>query len=205
MVRSRQIRKWWAKWLQSQVTLTTQEIHHPEALWLEENVIFIAILENLSQTANLQAFDMRVAVEIAKTKFKELQYLKKANNDGNVFVEVQNRDTTYVAGAGYLSVARIVFSKDAVCHNIAYEVQVLFTNVDSGIVRDPDHFMEICKTISDSSGYKFCPGLQIDHYYAHYYAVIWYHIKSVRVWEHPFKRIDSRNCLLWHELAANAA
>ena len=110
-----------------------------------------------------------------------------------------------MAGAGYLSVARIVFSKDAVCHNIAYEVQVLFTNVDSGIVQDPDHFMEICKTISDSSGYKFCPGLQIDHYYTHYYAVIRYHIKSVRLWEHPFKRIDSRNCLLWHELAANAA
>ena len=47
-------------------------------------------LENLSRTANLQAFDIRVAVEIAKTKFKELQYLEKANNDGDVFVEVQN-------------------------------------------------------------------------------------------------------------------
>ena len=31
--------------------------------------------------------------------------------------------------------------------------------------------------------------------------MIRYHIKSCRVWEHPFKRIDSVNCLLWHKLA----
>ena len=30
------------------------------------------------------------------------------------------------------------------------------------------------------------------------------HIKTCRAWEHPFKCIDSVNCLLWHKLARNA-
>ena len=34
--------------------------------------------------------------------------------------------------------------------------------------------------------------------------MIRYHIKSCRVWEQPFIRIDSVNCLLWHKLARNA-
>lgn len=37
-----------------------------------------------------------------------------------------------------------------------------------------------------------------------FFSMIRYHITSCRVWEHPFKRIDSVNCLLWHKIARNA-
>jgi len=58
--------------------------------------------------------------------------------------------------------------------------------------------------ISKKTEFKFCPGIDVNHYYDHYFAIIRYHIEICHAWDHPFKRIDSKNCLLWHKLGKNA-
>jgi len=76
--------------------------------------------------------------------------------------------------------------------------------VQTGVVKSVAEFMDICSIILESAGYKFCPGIQEKKYFDEYYSVIRYYIKSIRIWEKPFKRIDSRNCILLHKLAENA-
>ena len=61
----------------------------------------------------------------------------------------------------------------------------------------------LCKIIGEKSQYKFCPGIQYEQYMSDYYEVIRFHIKSVRITEFPFKRIDSVNCTLLFQLAHN--
>ena len=62
-------------------------------------------------------------------------------------------------------------------------------------------FFAVCEIISRKGGYKYFPGIDVAHYYDHYHR---YHIKSVRSWELPFKRIDSVNCFIWHQIPKNA-
>lgn len=150
-----------------------------------------------------EQLDLSAAAEECKKKFTELQFMEKNSHDGTVIVEVQNQRVYLAPNASYVSVSRIVFSRTAEgCVN--YAVQALFTNVQTGVVENISKFMDICSIISDSGGYKFCPGIPEKKYFDEYYSVIHYHIKSIRIWEQPFKQIDSRNCLLLHQLAANA-
>lgn len=65
-------------------------------------------------------------------------------------------------------------------------------------------FIDICSIISEGGEYKFCPAISETEYFDEDQSVISYHIKSSRIWEMPFKRIDSRNCILLHKLAENA-
>ena len=44
----------------------------------------------------------------------------------------------------------------------------------------------------------------MEHYISEYYEFIRYHIKSVRLTEFPFQRVDSNNCQLFFELSHNA-
>uniref|UniRef100_A0A1X7SGX7 Uncharacterized protein n=1 Tax=Amphimedon queenslandica TaxID=400682 RepID=A0A1X7SGX7_AMPQE len=48
--------------------------------------------------------------------------------------------------------------------------------------------------------YKFCPGFDTKEYNAQYFQVIRYDPKSVRRLANPIIRIDTQNCLLWHQL-----
>jgi len=63
----------------------------------------------------------------------------------------------------------------------------------------------LCEIICESSHYKFCPGINLEQYMREYYDVIRFHIKSVRLTEFPFQRVDSVNCKLLFELAHNAS
>lgn len=76
--------------------------------------------------------------------------------------------------------------------------------VQSGQVYSLCDFFAVCNIISKEGGYKYCPGIDVNHYFDHYHSIIQYHIKSVRSCELPFKRIDSVNCCIWHQLARNA-
>ena len=64
--------------------------------------------------------------------------------------------------------------------------------------------ISLCKIIGEKSQYKFCPGIQYEQYISDYYEVIRFHIKSVRITEFPFKRINSVNCTLLFHLTHNA-
>ena len=52
--------------------------------------------------------------------------------------------------------------------------------------------------------FKFCPGIDPQEYQEKYFSKIKYDVKQLRRSDHPFNRIDSSNCLLFHKLAKNA-
>ena len=62
----------------------------------------------------------------------------------------------------------------------------------------------VCQMIGNNSSHKFCPGIEMEHYISEYYECIRYHIKSVRLTEFPFQRVDSNNCQVFFELSHNA-
>ena len=82
-----------------------------------------------------------------------------------------------------------------------YMMNVLGNYFQSGSLQSEIDVHELC---SNQSPFKFCPGINSEHYEDHYHNVIWYHLKSVRFSTVPFKRVDSVNCDLWYKLPVNA-
>ena len=126
------------------------------------------------------------------------------NNEDTEILEITQKSMCNIPEAGYISVARVVFYSRPSSNNYCYDVQVLFTSVQKGDIQSVDDALRTCQIISMEGGYKFCPGLDETQYFERYYSVIRYHLKSVRLWDKPFKRIDSVNCLLWHKLNSQA-
>ena len=85
-----------------------------------------------------------------------------------------------------------------------YTVNVLGNHCQSGSLQSEADVHELCNMFSNQSPFKFCPGIDWEHYEDHYHIVIRYHLKSVRFSTAPFKRVDSVNCKLWYELPVNA-
>jgi len=84
-----------------------------------------------------------------------------------------------------------------------YDVKILLTSAQKGEIRTTEEALRICLISSTDDGFKFCPGLNVTEYYEQYHSAIGYNIQSVRVWEKPFKHVDSVNCLLWHQISSN--
>jgi len=84
-----------------------------------------------------------------------------------------------------------------------YSVFVLLHLWSSGEVNGVDDAYRICQDMSSSSTYKFCPGIDPDHYEEEYYSKLHFHVKSVRLCHFPFTRVDSVNCKLWFKPALN--
>ena len=83
-----------------------------------------------------------------------------------------------VAGCGYISVARILYSLDEP-PSLIYDVrQVLLTSIETGSVTNLDQVISVCSKISNGAQYKFCPGLDVKLYYDTYFATICYHISA---------------------------
>ena len=142
------------------------------------------------------------AIRKGHTLYPDLAFKKTICDKGEA-LEVTHRFLYHFPGGNYLSVARVLFFPSEP-PAFTYEVQVLFTSISSGRVQTFNELSAVCSTISKSSQYKFCPGFNEKTYLDHYYAVIRYHIKGVRVWGKPFSCIDSEGCLTWHQLAKNA-
>ena len=119
-------------------------------------------------------------------------------------LEVTQQKVRSVPGIGYTSVARILFVPVSEPDEFTYDVQILFSTILHGNVSTLPDYFEICGLLSKSEDYKFCPGLEKKAYFDNYYNFIKYHIKSVRIWEKPFTRIDSKDCLMWHQLSKNS-
>ena len=78
-----------------------------------------------------------------------------------------------------------------------YDIQILFSTIlHSNVSTLPIHF-EICGLLSKSEDYKFCPGLEEKPYFDNYYIIIF------QIWEMLFTQIDSKDCLMWHQLSEN--
>jgi len=156
-------------------------------------------------------FDTRTSIEIIVDEgvacFEDLLFIRRNNSENSPtfpVLEVNQKTTFSVPPAGHLSVGRILRYPTGDTSTYRYEIQILFTAYQNGTVSSVKDFLSICKVISKKADFKFCSGIDVDHYYSHYYAVIRYNIKSCCVWDYPFKRIDSKNCSLWHELGKNA-
>lgn len=86
-----------------------------------------------------------------------------------------------------------------------YSVYVLMRLWGEGEIRSVDDVVELCRIFGCKSDYKFCPGVDPDHYENEYYKAIRFHIKSVRLTQFPFPRVDSVNCKLWFLPASNTS
>ena len=93
----------------------------------------------------------------------------------------------------YISVARVIFNPSST--TLCYDVQVLLTSVQKGTVQNVGEALLVCCMISSEGDHKFCLGLNVSEYYDKYHSVICFHLKSVRLWDRPFKRIDSEKKL----------
>lgn len=134
----------------------------------------------------------------------ELIFTEKVCHSGAV-LEVTQQRVHYVPDSGYISLARILFvSGDVEPAVFNYTFQILFSTLQNGNVSNLSQFISVCNLLSKNSQYKFCPGLDEKIYFDIYFSIICYHIESVRIWENPFTRIDSKNCFLWHQFSRNS-
>lgn len=63
----------------------------------------------------------------------------------------------------------------------------------------------VCKMIGNDTKYKFCSGIEMNRYMSEYHDHIRFHIKSARLSDFPFHRVDSQRWDLYFELAHNAS
>ena len=119
------------------------------------------------------------------------------------YLEISQQDTQQVAGVGCMSPVRaLFFYSDS--NNVTYDVQALFSSVQAGTIESLDNARPVINMVSQNASYKFCPGLEYQHYFDFYVKVIRFHISTVRLWQRPFQRVDSIHCILLHQLAHNA-
>ena len=78
-------------------------------------------------------------------------------------------------------------------------MNVLGNHLQSGSLQSEADVHELCNMFTNQSPFKFCPGINWEHYEDHYHNVIQYHLKSVRLSTAPFKRVNSVNCNLWYK------
>ena len=134
---------------------------------------------------------LKNAIDKGQSTFSELIFTK---NVCGAVLEVTQQKVHYVPGSGYISLARILFVPGDVEPAVfTYTFQVLFSILQNGNVSSVSQFISVCSLLSKDSQYKFCPGLDEKTYFDTYFSTIRYHIKSVRIWEKPFTRIDSKN------------
>ena len=86
-----------------------------------------------------------------------------------------------------------------------YSVHVLMRLWRKECFENIEEITALCEIIGEGSNYKFCPGINSEQYMKEYYDVIRFHIKSVRLTDCPFQRVDSVKCKLLFELAHNAS
>ena len=88
-------------------------------------------------------------------------------------------------------------------HYKSYTVHVLMKEWKRSSFETVAEIRELCQIIEDKSNFKFCPGIEPDHYNKEYYDVIRFHVQSVRLHDFPFHRVDSVNCKMLFKLAHN--
>ena len=103
--------------------------------------------------------------------------------------------------AGSISRTRVVVHEDR-----SFFFQILLRTKTSGKLQSVDEFLGLCEMMANSKGeFKFCPGIDPTVYQSTYFSKIRYDLKQVRRMEHPFERIDSSGCLLYHTLPKNSS
>ena len=121
-----------------------------------------------------------------------------ATGDEQPLLQISQRQLHHHPPFGMISRVQVT-----VQYNL-YIAYVMMRKWESGSLASGEDLASLCVKFSSKSEYKFCPGLNPEQYETEYYAVIRFHIKSVRRSEFPVARVDSVNCLQWFKLAPNA-
>ena len=74
-----------------------------------------------------------------------------------------------------------------------YSVHVMMRLWRKQSFESTEDIVDLCKIIGGNS-HKFCPGIDPELYLKEYKEVIRFHIKSVRLTDFPFHRVDSVKC-----------
>ena len=133
--------------------------------------------------ANIQSFHREVC-EMGARCFVKLCFAAVEDSLGNPMVITQQ--TLYLHPLfGYMSQIRVSI------WGYQYEVHVLMKKWESGMLHSISDVQQLCKKFSAGSDYKFCPGIDPQHYRLYYYEAIRFDLKSVRQTMKPFVCVDS--------------
>ncbi|XP_065911308.1 uncharacterized protein [Dysidea avara] len=163
------------------------------------------VIEPERITATQPSSSLISYISQGESHYEDLCFIPRKCSDSassRPILEVIQKTTFDVPPAGHISVARVLLYRMEASYK--YETQILFTTINNGTISTAKEFLDACGVISEKNGYKFCPGLNVQHYHEYFFAVIRYHLESCRLWEHPFKRVDSKNCSLWQKLPVQA-
>ncbi|XP_065886636.1 uncharacterized protein [Dysidea avara] len=133
-------------------------------------------LPDASENEPTELLCLESAVTKGQATYPELFFLKKDYNR-KVILEVTPKRMHHVSGSGLISVARITFNQ-VEPSGFTYDLQVLFSSIETGSVANLDEFMSVCSKLSTDAQYKFCPGLNEKFYYDTFFATIRYHINN---------------------------
>ena len=140
----------------------------------------------------------REVCEMGARCFLELCFAAVEDSSGNSTVMITQRTLNLHPLFGYMSRIQVSIS------GFQYKVHVMMKKWDSGVLDSIADLLELCRKFSADSDYKFCPGIDPQHYKLYYYEMIRFDLKSVRQTIEPFVRVDSVNCKLWFTFANNA-
>ena len=154
-------------------------------------------MNNGADKMKIKSFHREVCDTVAK-RFPELCFVAVQDFSGNSMIVITQRTLNHHPHFGYVSRIRVIILA------FQYEVHVIMRKLESGVFESVANVQELCNKFSAQSNYKFCPGIDPQHYKLHYYEAIRFDIKSVRQTMEPFARVDSINCKLWYQLASNA-
>ena len=133
--------------------------------------------------------------------FTELSFSKAyGTTQGNCFpyLLITQRTLRYHPPHGMVSCIQVT-----VRHKKCSVLELMRMWIEQAIESIED-LVEICKMIGNNTKHKFCPGIEMDHYMEEYYKHMGYHIKSVRLTNFHFCRVDSHKCQLFFEVTYNA-
>ena len=161
-----------------------------------------SILGSFSPDVSSTEFCSTKNITSLEKSYPDLVFVKRKLNQKE-YLEITQQDTQEVASVGYVSPVRAIFIVSDT-NGISYDIQVLLNSMQAGTIKTLDTVCPLINMVSPNTNYKFCPGLEYQHYYDFYFSVIRYHINTVRLWERLFQRVDSINCVLLHQLPHNA-
>ena len=73
--------------------------------------------------------------------------------------------------------------------------------MEEGTIDSTDDFKHLCEKLANPA-MKFCPGLSMEEY-EQCKKIIGYDVKNVCISDEPFKRVASKQCLLWYRMPRN--
>ena len=88
-------------------------------------------------------------------------------------------------------------------HYRSYTVHVLMREWKHSRFESVAEIRELCLLFDEKSEFRFCPGVDPELYNEHF-DVFHFHVKSARLQDFPFRRINSVNCKMFFKLAHNA-